>query len=42
MMKTGCLRLLICYGLLAFCITAKAQHDSLFVQGHINIINGNL
>ena len=36
MMKTGCLRLLICYCLLAFCITAKAQHDSLFVQGHIN------
>ena len=36
MMKTGCLRLLICYGLLGFCITAQAQHDSLFVQGHIN------
>lgn len=36
MMKTGCLRLLICYCLLAFCITAKAQHNSLFVQGHIN------
>ena len=36
MMKTGCLRLLICYCLLGFCITVKAQHDSLFVQGHIN------
>ena len=36
MMKTGCLRLLICTLLLFFCTYAKAQHDSLFVQGHIN------
>ena len=36
MINTNCLRLLICTLLLFFCTYAKAQHDSLFVQGHIN------
>ena len=36
MFRTGCIRLLICALLLGFCTYAKAQHDSLFVQGHIN------
>ena len=36
MICTSCLRLLICSLLLCLCGYAKAQHDSLFVQGYIS------